>query len=175
MLFRNNFATYTTVLSGSTPLGMAEDALDCYRQRLDKRGIVATDYKVQSEAPVTHLQFAEAISRIDAAERLLAADREELDRRAAVGEPCGGLFQAKIKLDVAASVRGCAEAATSCTAEAGRRRSTRRIPCSDTPGTPARRPCAPSSTTKPARRVTAALCGKPLFGSLLAFEKKAAA
>lgn len=176
VLFRNNFVTYTTVLSGSTPLGMARGALDYYRQRLDKRGIVATDYRVQSEAPVTHLQLAEAISRIDAAERLLAADCEELDRRAATGEPCDDLFQAKIKFDVATSVRGCAEAIDILHRGSG---------------------AATIHETNPMQRYARdarvatvhaqfnyetcaenygrALCGKPLFGNFLAFEKKAAA
>ena len=110
VLFLNNFLDYTTILSGSTPLGMAKGALDYYRERLDKRGIVGTDYKVQGDAPVTHFQLAEAISRIDAAERLLSADCKELDRLAAAGEPSDDLFQTKLKFDVATSVRGCCEA-----------------------------------------------------------------
>ncbi|WP_428391028.1 acyl-CoA dehydrogenase family protein [Lichenicoccus sp.] len=110
VLFLNNFIDYTTITSGSTPLGMAKGALDYYRERLEKRGIIGTDYKVQADAPVAHLQLAEAISRIDAAERLLSADCNELDRRAAAGEPSDDLFQTKIKFDVSSSVRGCCEA-----------------------------------------------------------------
>ena len=110
VLYLNNFLDYTTILSGSTPLGMAKGALDYYTARLDKRGIVGTDYKVQSDAAVTHFQLAEAVSRIDAAERLLSADCKELDRRAAAGEPSSDLFQTKLKFDVALSVRGCCEA-----------------------------------------------------------------
>ena len=110
VLFLNNFLDYTTVLSGSTPLGMAKGALDYYMARLGKRGIVGTDYRIQGDAPVTHLQLAEASLRIDAAERLLAADCNELDRRAAAGEPSDDLFQTKIKFDVSTSVRGCCEA-----------------------------------------------------------------
>ena len=110
VLYLNNFLDYTTILSGSTPLGMAKGALDYYKSRLDKRGIVGTDYKVQSEAAVTHLQLAEATARIDAAERLLSADCKELDRRAASGETSNDLFQTKLKFDVALSVRGCCEA-----------------------------------------------------------------
>ncbi len=110
VLFLNNFLDYTTVLSGSTPLGMAKGALDYYKARLDKRGIVGTDYKVQSEAAVTHLQLAEATARIDYAERLLSADCQELDRRAADGVPSDNLFQTRLKFDVALSVKGCCEA-----------------------------------------------------------------
>ncbi len=110
VLYLNNFLDYTTILSGSTPLGMAKGALEYFRERLDKRGIVGTDYKVQSEAPVAHFQLAEATARIDAAERLLSADCMELDRRAATGEASSDLFQTKLKFDVAISVRGCCEA-----------------------------------------------------------------
>ncbi len=110
VLFLNNFLDYTTVLSGSTPLGMAKGALEYFKERLDKRGILGTDYRVQSEAPVAHFQLADATARIDAAERLLSADCMELDRRAAAGEASNDLFQTKLKFDVALSVRGCYEA-----------------------------------------------------------------
>lgn len=176
VLFRNNFVVYTTVLSGSTPLGMAKGALDYYRQRLDKRGIVATDYRVQSEAAVTHLQLAEAISRIDAAERLLAADCEELDRRAAAGEPCDDLFQAKVKFDVATSVRGCAEAIDILHRGSGA--------ATIHEANPMQRYARDARVATVhaqfnyetcAENYGRALCGKPLFGNFLAFEKKAAA
>lgn len=110
VLYLNNFLDYTTILSGSTPLGMAQGALDYFRDRLDKRGIVGTDYKVQGDAPIAHLQLAEATAKIDAAERLLSADCRELDRRAAAGETSDDLFQTRLKFDVAVSVRGCCEA-----------------------------------------------------------------
>uniref|UniRef100_UPI0035C96755 acyl-CoA dehydrogenase family protein n=1 Tax=uncultured Caballeronia sp. TaxID=1827198 RepID=UPI0035C96755 len=110
VLFLNNFLDFTTILSGSTPLGMAQGALEYFKARLDKRGILGTDYKIQSEAPVAQFQLAEAAARIDAAERLLSADCRELDRRAAAGEVSDDLFQAKLKFDVALSVRGCCEA-----------------------------------------------------------------
>ncbi len=110
VLFQNNFLDFTSILSGSTPLGMAQGALSYFKERMDKRGIMGTDYKVQSEAPVAMFQLAEATARIDAAERLLSDDCKELDRRAAASEPTDDLFQAKLKFDVALSVRGCCEA-----------------------------------------------------------------
>ncbi len=110
VLFLNNFLDFTSILSGSTPLGMAQGALSYFKERMNKRGIMGTDYKIQSEAPVALLQLAEATARIDAAERLLSDDCKELDRRAAASEPSDDLFQAKLKFDVALSVRGCCEA-----------------------------------------------------------------
>ena len=110
VLFLNNFLDYTTILSGSTPLGIAKGALAYFKERLFKRGIMGTDYRVQGDAPIAHLQLADAAAKIDAAERLLSADCIELDRRAASGETSDDLFQTKLKFDVALSVRGCCEA-----------------------------------------------------------------
>lgn len=109
-VFLNNFLDYTTILSGSTPLGMAQGALEYFRDKLDKRGIVGTDYKIQADAPVAHFQLAEAVWRIEAAERLLTEDCRELDRRAEAGITSDDLFQTKLKFDVALSVRQCCEA-----------------------------------------------------------------
>ena len=176
ILFRNHFVAYTTILSGSTPLGMAKGALSYYKERLDKRGIVGTDYKVQSDASVTHLQLAEATGRIDAAEMLLSADCEELDRRAATGEVCDDVFQAKLKYDVAASVRGCAEAieilhrgsgASTILESNPMQRFARDVRVATVHAQFNYETCA--------ENYGRALCGKPLFGNFLAFDKKAAA
>ena len=176
VLYRNNFVAYTTILSGSTPLGMAKGALNYYMDRVHKRGIVATDYRVQSDAAVTHFQLAEATSRIDAAEKLLTADCEELDRRAATGEACDDLFQAKIKFDVASSVRGCAEAieilhrgsgASTILESNPMQRYARDVRVATVHAQFNYETCA--------ENYGRALCGKPLFGNFLAFDKKAAA
>ena len=109
-LYRNHFGVYTTLLSGATPLGMAKGALDYYMAHIAKRGITSTDYRVQADAPITHLQLVEAVSRIDAAEMVLTAEAKEIDRRAAEGELCDELFRAKVRYDVAKSVRECSRA-----------------------------------------------------------------
>ncbi len=176
VLYRNHFVAYTTILSGSAPLGMAKGALRYYKERLDKRGIVGTDYRVQADASVTHFQLAEAASRIDAAERLLSADCEELDRRALMGEPCDDLFQAKLKFDVACSVRGCAEAieilhrgsgASTILESNPMQRYARDVRVATVHAQFNYETCA--------ENYGRALCGKPLFGNFLAFEKKAVA
>ena len=110
LLYRNNFIIYTTLLSGATPLGMAQGALDYYMARLQRRGITGTGYKVQAEAPVTHLQLADAKWRIDAAQRVLDEDASEIDQRAADGRSHDPVFNSKVKFDVAVAVRSCAEA-----------------------------------------------------------------
>ena len=175
VLYRTHFIAYTTILSGSTPLGIAKGALDYYKARIDKRGIVATDYRVQSEAAVTHFQMAEATSRIDAAERLLTADCEELDRRAECGEPCDDLFNAKLKFDVACSVRGCAEAVEMLHRGSGAstiheanpmQRYARDIRVATVHAQFNYETCA--------ENYGRALCGKPLFGNFMADRQVAA-
>ena len=109
-LYKNNFVAYTSALSGATPLGMAKGALDYYMARVDSRGITATDYKVQADAPITHHQLAEAVARIDSAGMLLSANAAEVDRIAESGEPLQEIFLTKVRFDVSRATRACAEA-----------------------------------------------------------------
>jgi 3-hydroxy-9,10-secoandrosta-1,3,5(10)-triene-9,17-dione monooxygenase len=56
-----------SVNAGGTPVGTAEGALEVFRERLPGRAITYTNYEVQSEAPITHLQVGEAMLKIDSA------------------------------------------------------------------------------------------------------------
>lgn len=176
VLFLNNFLDYTTVLSGSTPLGMAKGALAYFRERLDTRGIVGTDYTVQAEAPVAHFQLAEATAKVDAAERLLSADCQELDRRAAAGIPSDDMFQTRLKFDVAISVRGCCEAIEILHRASGA--------STIHEANPMQRYARDARVATVhahfnyetcAENYGRALAGRPLFGHFSALEKKAAA
>ncbi|MFC0863875.1 acyl-CoA dehydrogenase family protein [Sphaerimonospora cavernae] len=51
-----------------TALGLARAAKDAFFERLPERKITYTDYASQSAAPLTHLQVADAIMKIDEAE-----------------------------------------------------------------------------------------------------------
>ena len=174
-LYKNHFGAYTTLLSGATPLGMAKGALDYYMAHIGKRAITSTDYKVQADAPITHLQLVEAISRIDAAEMLLAADAKEIDRRAMQGESCDELFRAKVRYNVARSVRDCSKAIEILHRGSGASTILEKNPM--------------QRYARDARVATVhaqfnyetcaedygrALCGKPIFGNFLATEKSAA-
>ena len=57
-----------TVNAGGTPLGMAQGALEGFLARLPGRGIAYTFYTNKSEAPVTHLQVAEARLTLESAD-----------------------------------------------------------------------------------------------------------
>ena len=175
-LFRNNFLDYTSILSGSTPLGMAQGALEYFRNRLDKRGIMGTDYKVQADAPIAHFQLAEATAKIAAAERVLSEDCVELDRRAVAGIPSDDLFQTKLKFDVALSVRQCCEAVEILHRASGA--------STIHEANPMQRFARDSRVATVhahfnyetcAENYGRALAGKPLFGHYSALDKKAAA
>jgi len=57
-----------TVNAGGTPLGIARGAMDAFVDRLPGRAITYTNYTNKSEAPVTHLQIAEASLTIESAD-----------------------------------------------------------------------------------------------------------
>jgi alkylation response protein AidB-like acyl-CoA dehydrogenase len=66
--FNLPLASVLAVNGGGTPLGTAQGALEMFRERLPGRGITYTDYLVQSEAPITHLQLGEATMLIHSAD-----------------------------------------------------------------------------------------------------------
>ena len=63
--FNYPLAPVLTVNAGGTPVGTARGAMDAFLERLPGRGITYTNYTNKAEAPVTHLQLAEATLKID--------------------------------------------------------------------------------------------------------------
>ena len=63
--FNYPLAPVLTVNAGGTPIGTARGAMDAFLERLPGRGITYTSYTNKSEAPVTHLQMAEASLKLD--------------------------------------------------------------------------------------------------------------
>lgn len=63
--FNYPLAPVLTVNAGGTPVGIARGAMDAFVERLPGRGITYTNYTNKAEAPVTHLQIAEASLKID--------------------------------------------------------------------------------------------------------------
>jgi len=90
-LYQGPFLANLLAVFGGTPVGVAEAAFDRFQSRVGKRGITYTTYLNQAEAPVTHLQIAEARMKLDQAhfhaERAAAAaeaSAEESDELMAV-------------------------------------------------------------------------------------------
>ncbi|MFK0150579.1 acyl-CoA dehydrogenase family protein [Streptomyces sp. NPDC090493] len=97
--------------TAANALGLARAALAEFGERIHQRGITYTFYERQHEAPVTHLQFAEAAMKVSAAE-LLAADFVGLiESRVTGGEPYTAQERSRIRAQCGYLARLCKEAA----------------------------------------------------------------
>ncbi|GGZ48859.1 acyl-CoA dehydrogenase [Streptomyces inusitatus] len=93
----------TAVATVSGPaLGLAKAARDAFFERLPGRGISYTSYEKQSDAPLTHLQVAEATVKIDEAEFHAYAAADLLDAKGASGEEWTMEERARARLRVGA-------------------------------------------------------------------------
>jgi hypothetical protein len=70
-----------------TAVGLAKAARDVFFTRLPDRKITYTSYESQAEAPITHLQVAQAALLIDEAEFHAYTAADTLDRKSTAGEP----------------------------------------------------------------------------------------
>ncbi|MFG2957313.1 acyl-CoA dehydrogenase family protein [Streptomyces sp. NPDC048291] len=97
--------------TAANALGLARAALTEFGERIHRRGITYTFYERQHEAPVTHLQLAEAAMKVSSAE-LLAADFVGLiESRVADGEPYTAQERSRIRAQCGYLARLCKEAA----------------------------------------------------------------
>jgi 3-hydroxy-9,10-secoandrosta-1,3,5(10)-triene-9,17-dione monooxygenase len=78
--FNYPLAPVLTVNAGGTPVGIARGAMDTFLERLPGRGITYTNYTNKAEAPVTHLQMAEAAMKIDSSDAHVRLATALLDR-----------------------------------------------------------------------------------------------
>jgi alkylation response protein AidB-like acyl-CoA dehydrogenase len=67
-IYRAPLLPVASASSVGTMVGLAKGARDAFFERLPGRKITYTDYTSQSEAPITHLQVAAAVMKIDEAE-----------------------------------------------------------------------------------------------------------
>jgi alkylation response protein AidB-like acyl-CoA dehydrogenase len=80
--FNYPLAPVLTVNAGGTPIGTARGAMDAFLERLPGRGITYTNYTNKADAPVTHLQIAEAALKIDSSDAHVRMATTLLDRSA---------------------------------------------------------------------------------------------
>jgi 3-hydroxy-9,10-secoandrosta-1,3,5(10)-triene-9,17-dione monooxygenase len=95
----------------SAALGAAEGALEAFEERLPGRKVAFTNGELQMEMPVTHLQVAEARTRIDVARLLLYRCADALRDAAESGRPMDIAARARCHMDCSYAVRQCLEAA----------------------------------------------------------------
>lgn len=98
----------TTV--GSVALGLAKASRDAFFERLPGRKITYTSYENQSEAPLTHIEVAEAIQKIDESDFHVHRAAEMIDTRAPSGEPWTLEERARARLDLGGAVARAKEA-----------------------------------------------------------------
>jgi alkylation response protein AidB-like acyl-CoA dehydrogenase len=91
-------------------LGPARAALAEFGERVRQRGITYTFYEHQHEAPVTHLQFAEAAMKVSCAELLTADYVSLIDARVADGNSYTTEERARIRAQSGYVARLCKEA-----------------------------------------------------------------
>ncbi|TDC42960.1 acyl-CoA dehydrogenase [Micromonospora sp. KC213] len=109
-MYRVPFMSMACTTVGASCLGLAKGAREAFFERLPGRKITYTDYADQSQAPITHLQVADATTRIDEADFHAYRSAELLDRKAAAGEEWTIEERARIRLDLGAVCQRSKEA-----------------------------------------------------------------
>jgi alkylation response protein AidB-like acyl-CoA dehydrogenase len=101
--------TACSTVSG-TAQGLAKAAVEAFRERLPGRKISYTDYAEQRDAPLTHLQVAEATVLADEAEFHAQRAAATVDAKSLDGEPWTTEERARIRLDMGAACLRAKEA-----------------------------------------------------------------
>jgi alkylation response protein AidB-like acyl-CoA dehydrogenase len=95
---------------GAVALGLARAAKDAFFERLPGRKITYTSYENQSEAPVTHLDVADAITKIDETSFHAFRAAQMIDSKGSAGEPWTLEERARARLDLGAACQRAKEA-----------------------------------------------------------------
>jgi alkylation response protein AidB-like acyl-CoA dehydrogenase len=96
-LYRLPFIPFLSLLLAFPQLGAGRGALDVFLEKMKTRGIQYTSYDKQAEAAVTHLQVAEASSKLDAAEAIIDRAIARIEEAALAG-PDTMAFNARAKV-----------------------------------------------------------------------------
>jgi len=96
------FVPHGNAVASSPALGMAQAAQELFLERLPGRKIIFTNYDRQIEAPITHLQVAEAAVKIDEAAFHLYRAADRVDTKALVGQAWSVEERVLTRMDAAA-------------------------------------------------------------------------
>lgn len=110
VIWRAPFMPTACATVGATAYGLAKAAKEAFFERLPGRKITYTSYEDQREAPITHLQTAEATVKIDEAEFHACRAATMIDRKAASGESWSLEERARARLDLGAVCQRAKEA-----------------------------------------------------------------
>ncbi|MFG3052257.1 acyl-CoA dehydrogenase family protein [Kitasatospora sp. NPDC048239] len=109
-IYRAPFMPTACATISAPALGLAKAAKQAFFERLPGRKISYTSYESQAEAPLTHLQVADAVTRIDEAEFHAHRAAALLDTKGPTGEAWTLEERARIRLDLGAVCRRAKEA-----------------------------------------------------------------
>jgi len=101
-LYKSPFMPTACATVTAAALGLAKAAKDAFFERLPGRKITYTSYESQQDAPITHLQVADATARIDEAEFHAYRAAGLIDRKGAAGEEWTLEERARVRLDMGA-------------------------------------------------------------------------
>lgn len=109
-IYRSPMVPTIAAAASGTPLGLAKAAMTAFFQRLPGRGIAYTTYAKQAEAPITHLQVAEAAMKIDEAEFHAYRAANLVDTKATSGDAWTLEERARVRMDAGMVARLAKEA-----------------------------------------------------------------
>jgi alkylation response protein AidB-like acyl-CoA dehydrogenase len=109
--YRWAFVPALTLILAFPLLGAARGMLELFLERLPNRGILYTWHAKQAEATLTHLQVAEAASKIDAAQLLLQRAADDITSWAERDQYMEYLNRARVRMDSGYAARLLYEAA----------------------------------------------------------------
>ena len=109
-IFKAPFMPTACTTVSATALGLALGARDAFFERLPGRRITYTSYENQSVAPLTHLQVAEAATKIDEVAFHVHRAADMVDSKGAAGEPWTLEERARVRLDLGAACQRAKEA-----------------------------------------------------------------
>jgi 3-hydroxy-9,10-secoandrosta-1,3,5(10)-triene-9,17-dione monooxygenase len=108
-LYRAAAVPILTLAITPAALGIAEAALTTFMDRLPGREVAYTQREMQKDMAVTHLQVAEAATKIATARLMLCHCADEIETAARAGEGMAFAKRARVRMDCAWAVRLCVE------------------------------------------------------------------
>ena len=109
-LYRAAMVPALALFISSPAIGMARHALKAFIERLPGRVVAYTFGEKQRDMAITHIQLAQAATKIDTAHAMLHAMIDEMEHSAAAGAQMPMVRRAKARMDCAQAVRLCLEA-----------------------------------------------------------------
>ena len=109
-IYRSPMVPTIAAAASGAPLGLAKAAMTNFFQRLPGRGIAYTTYAKQAEAPITHIQVAEAAMKIDEAEFHASRAATLVDSKAENGEDWTLEERVRVRMDAGMVARLAREA-----------------------------------------------------------------